>query len=163
MRLGPPVLGGLLGLVLGFALAPDEASAEFYSAVAQVIPVLLLALAVQTRFFELPSLQQLLAHVRVPQSQSHDEGVDRALGVLEQSARSVAAGQRLLERILGAALLAMLVIAEFAALHPLTTGQPGDGNPEVVYIALATGFLMLGGLALVGAIEPEMSPREPER
>ena len=163
MRLGPPVLGGLLGLVLGFALAPDEASEEFYSAVAQIIPVLLLALAVQTRFFELPSLQQLLAHVRVPQRESNEEGVDRVLGVLEESARSVAAGQRLLERILGAALLGMLVIAEFAALHPLTTGRPGDGNPEVVYVALATGFLMLGGLALVGAVEPETLAREPER
>lgn len=156
MRLGPPAIGAVLGVLLGFALAPDEASEEFYSAVAQIIPVLLLALAVQTRFFELPTPRELVAQVRVPRRASDEGGVDAALELLEESARSVAAGQRLLERtLIGVAILGVLVIAEFAALHPLTTGQPDDGNPEVVYIALATGFLMIGGLALVGAIEPE--------
>ena len=43
--------------------------------------------------------------------------------------------------------------AQFATLHPLGTGEAADGNPEVVYIALATGFLMVGALAMTGGIE----------
>ena len=61
------------------------------------------------------------------------------------------------------ALLGLLVAAQFAALHPLGTGDAGDGNPEVVYIALATGFLMVGALAMTGGIEavgPEAAPAE---
>ena len=50
-------------------------------------------------------------------------------------------------------LLGLLVAAQFAALHPLGTGEAADGNPDVVYIALATGFLMVGALAMTGGIE----------
>jgi hypothetical protein len=52
---------------------------------------------------------------------------------------------------------------EFAALHPLATGDPDDGNPQVAYIALATGFLMIAGLALLGGIEARVPPRRRNR
>lgn len=60
--IGMPYTGiGIVGMVVGILLSPNEAPKEFYSAVAGVVPVLLLTLAVQARFFELPTAAQFRA------------------------------------------------------------------------------------------------------
>jgi hypothetical protein len=114
---------------------------------------LLLTLAVQARFFELPTLEQIRAQVsRISKTEVDTDDIAEAIEQLTRPTRRPA------ERIaFGVALLGVLVAAEFAALHPLATGEPKDGNPDVVYIALASGFLLIGGLALMGqivAVEP---------
>lgn len=140
--LSPLLLAGVIGFVGGLVLSPREASKEFYSAVAGIIPVLLLTLAVQARFFELPTVQQIRAQVsRIAETEVDTDDISEAIEQLTRPTR------RLAERIaFGVALLGVLVAAEFAALHPLATGEPKDGNPDVVYIALASGFLLIGGL-----------------
>lgn len=152
--LGPPALAAVIGIAGGFALSPDEASMEFYTASAEIIPVLLLTLAVQARLFQLPTVRRVFALWSGLASSSSRPDVGDALGHIERFGEGVGSLRRFLERtVLGLALLGMLVAAQFAALHPLGTGEAGDGNPEIVYIALATGFLMVGALAMTGGIE----------
>jgi hypothetical protein len=152
--LGPPVFAAAIGIVVGFALSPREASMEFYSQAAEIIPVLLLTLAVQARLFELPTVRRVVCLWSGLSTASSRGDVDDALAHVERFGESVGSLRRFLERtVLGFALLSLLVAAQFAALHPLGTGRPDDGNPEVVYIALATGFLMIGALAMTGGIE----------
>ena len=156
VTLGPLIGTAAAGVLTGFVLAPDEASKEFYSTVAEVIPVLLLTLAVQARIFQLPTGRELLAAVASTSSRDSQD----LLAYTEELAQST---RLLIERtVLGVGLLGLLVAAEFAALHPLATGKPDDGNPEIIYVALATGFLMLAGLAMLGRIDVRTPPPEPK-
>jgi hypothetical protein len=152
--LGPPVFAAVIGIAGGFALSPAEASMAFYSASAEIIPVLLLTLAVQARLFQLPTVRRVFSLWSGLASSSSRADVDDALAHLERFGEGVGSLRHFFERtVLGVALLALLVAAQFATLHPLGTGEAADGNPEVVYIALATGFLMVGALAMTGGIE----------
>jgi hypothetical protein len=155
------IFGGvaIAGIVSGLLLAPDEASKEFYSAAASAIPVLLLTLAIQARFFALPTSAEVIAQFAPPELRENEGARAYAARVLSDVIQRFPAQQRFIERMaFGTALLGLLVVAEFAALHPLATGHPGDGNPELVYVALTTGFLMIGGLALLGRIETPAAP-----
>ena len=162
--LGPPVVAAAGGIAGGLALSPAEASMGFYSASAEIIPVLLLTLAVQARLFQLPTMRRVFALWSGIASSTSRADVDDALTHVERFGEGIGSLRHFLERtVLGVALLGLLVAAQFAALHPLGTGDAGDGNPEVVYIALATGFLMVGALAMTGGIEavgPEAAPAE---
>ena len=152
--LGPPVFAAVIGIAGGFTLSPEEASMDFYSASAEIIPVLLLTLAVQARLFQLPTARRVFALWSGLAASSSRADVDDALAHLERFGEGVGSLRHFFERtVLGLALLGLLVAAQFAALHPLGTGEAGDGNPEIVYIALATGFLMVGALAMTGGIE----------
>ena len=51
---GLPFTATLAAFVLGFVMSPDEAAIGFYEATAQIIPVLLLLLAVELRFLDVP-------------------------------------------------------------------------------------------------------------
>jgi hypothetical protein len=152
--LGPPALAAVIGIAGGFALSPDEASMEFYTASAEIIPVLLLTLAVQARLFQLPTVRRVVALWSDIAAASSRADLDDALSHVERFGQGVGSLRHFFERtVLGLALLGLLVAAQFATLHPLGTGQAEDGNPDVVYIALATGFLMVGALAMTGGIE----------
>lgn len=151
--LGPVWLVGLVALIVGLVLAPDEASKEFYSAVAGVIPVLLLTLAVQARFFELPTWSEVRERFELSRKPG-EHWLLHYLRVWADTFVGAKARWRFVERILfGLALLALLVIGEFAALHPLAEGQPRAGNPQLVYAALTAGFAMVAALSLLGGIE----------
>jgi hypothetical protein len=134
---GTAVAGGLVGfpsaalrplwlvlvvaLLCGAFLSPDEASKEFYSAIAGVIPVLLLTPAVEARFFELPSPGRAILWL--------GSRLDQAIAGGRVQTESMWGS---VERIFfGVALLALRVVGEFAALHPLATGLPTDGNPRL--------------------------------
>jgi len=148
------VLAGGIGGAVGLTLSPEEASREFYSAAVGIIPVLLLTLAVQARFFELPRIQQVLALLRLPEREPGESSAGYTRRALENFEAAQASAGHLLDRAMfGLLLLGLLVTAEFVALHPLASGRPENGNPEVVYVALVTGFLMIGGLAVLGGIE----------
>jgi hypothetical protein len=154
LTLGPPVFAAVIGVAVGFALSPAEASMEFYSATAEIIPVLLLTLAVQARLFQLPTVRRFVALWSDIAAASSRADVDDALAHVERLGQRVGSLRHFFERtVLGLGLLGLLVAAQFATLHPLGTGQAEDGNPEIVYIGLATGFLMVGALAMTGGIE----------
>jgi hypothetical protein len=152
--LGPPVFAAVIGIVVGFALSPAEASMEFYSASAEIIPVVLLTLAVQARLFQVPTVRRVLGLWSGLANSTSRADVGDAIAHVERFGEGVGTLRRFFERtVLGLALLTLLVAAQFATLHPLGTGNAEDGNPEIVYIALATGFLMVGALAMTGGIE----------
>jgi hypothetical protein len=130
----------LLGVACGFFLAPHEASEAFYSAAAQIIPVLLLVLAVELRFFRFEA-----AAFRVrppPRSQSLIESFEATA----ESAELAKAGRT----VYAAITLVVLTVGEFAALHPLAQGSATAGNPQWVYAALAGGFVAIATLAVIG-------------
>jgi hypothetical protein len=163
--IGPPVFAAVIGIVVGFALSPAEASMEFYSATAEIIPVLLLTLAVQARLFQLPTIRRVAALWSDVAAASSRADVSDAVSHVERFGEGVGSLRHFFERtVLGLALLALLVAAQFATLHPLGTGEAADGNPEIVYVALATGFLMVGALAMTGGIEAmRAGPDEDDR
>jgi hypothetical protein len=95
---------------------------------------------VQARFFRLPRgeeiLEQTLYAARGERQHARKKAEELEVTPAEE-ARALteifSPVQRLTERIaVGLALLGLLLVAEFAALHPLATGHPKDGNPEVV-------------------------------
>ena len=151
--LGLLLLAVVAGLALGVALAPNEASGEFYSAAAGTIPVLLLTLGVQARFFEFSTIQAFLAGVKaqdVLPRESGESEVDYRLRVLE----AVAPHMRRIElAVVGPLVLALLIVGEFAALHPLASGRPADRNAQLVYQCLASGFMVIVVLAVRGSIK----------
>jgi fumarate reductase subunit D len=155
------VVAGLCGF---FLLAPDEASKEFYTAVAGTIPVLLLALVV---IFELPTgahvKAELFAALRKPDEPTLlylPRTVPAAIKLATKLAKPL---WRLLERTLfGVGLLVLLIAGEFAALHPLATGVADDGNPRVTYAAVAAGLAVVASLALIGSLESRGPRRDRE-
>ena len=155
--LGAIWLVGLVALVGGLLLAPPEASKEFFSAIAGVIPVLLLTLAVQARFFELPTWSHVKERFELTRKPKETWGL-HYLRVVVQTIEDARPRWRFVERILvGLALLVLLTVGEFAALHPLATGRATDGNPRLVYAAVAAGFAMIAGLSLIGGVESRES------
>jgi hypothetical protein len=162
--LGPLWIVGLVALLCGILLAPGEASKEFYSAIAGTIPVLLLTLAVQARFFELPTMAQARAQFATLLRKPGEAAVLYLPSVVIDAVENATPRWRFIERILfGVALLALLMVGEFAALHPLATGVPADGNPRLISASIAAGFSMVAGLALVGGIETRGLPGDTER
>ena len=136
-----PALFPYVGALVAFILSPAEATAEFYSAAAQIIPVLLLVLAVELRFFrvDMPDLS-----AAAPPS-----GMDLAsVQAWERRLRSseVVRGIRTLISI---GTLAILTLGEFVALHPLTQSDDAAGNPRWIYAALAAGLGAIAALSLL--------------
>jgi hypothetical protein len=100
---------------LGADAAPSHAaSLGFFSTTAQVIPVTFLVLVLEARFF----------------------------GAFEvQKPKDFKDGQRVfILLVTGGLTIFVMLGGEFAALHPLATGNPHDGDCKSVYSALALGF-----------------------
>jgi hypothetical protein len=119
----PSICGAIAGMGAAVA-APPSAGSGFFSAAAQVVPVLLLALAIEAGQF----------------------GLGKA--VLPDDER-LARGIMSLRRALLVAGVVVLVLAEWRALVALE--RPGRSDPSLVYLGLAWGFVMVAGLALIGA------------
>jgi len=115
----------LLGVfALSSLLAPRDATMEFFRTTAQVIPVLVLVLLLEMRLFDLRALV----------------GADIAKHQFMGAWASLYALM----------ILGFLLAAEFVALHPLSTGKAADGSADFVYGALATGFVAVAILGLLG-------------
>jgi hypothetical protein len=152
-----PALGPYVGLVVGYFASPAEATADFYAAAAQIIPVLLLVLAVELRFFrvraeDLPSTRYVTARNLARTLRSLPESaaaiaddVDRA----EQDAVASAVG-RLVRTVIAVTTLLSLTVGQFTALHPLAQGDADAGNPRWVYMAIGSGLGAIATLALLG-------------
>jgi hypothetical protein len=120
----PVTLGAIIGVVAALA-APSSAQDAFYSTAAQVLPVLLLALAIEARVFG--------GHVR---RFPHSKG----LALVIESMRWLA----------GAVIVAALIIAEWCALYAVLE-RGGTRDPSIVYLGLAAGFITVGLQAFLGA------------
>jgi hypothetical protein len=145
---------------IAYVSSPDEASIDFYSGAAQLIPLLLLTLVLNSRMFELAPLIRAFAR------EAQELGAGRLALVLALQSRD---GDResfvsdVWQRILVTLFtLALLAVAEFVALHPLATGSAQDGNPRVVYGVIAAAFVALGWLGVFGA-PPDIPAADSER
>ena len=136
------------GFLIAYLASPAEADEAFYDAASQIIPVLLLVLAVELRFFRLRSLP-LPAFERDQSLAEKLEAAERSVVPLARVAVSLAT-------------LAVLAIGEFAALHPLSSGVAEAGNAGLVYGALGAGVGALAALAILGDApgrrEPDVPP-----
>ena len=125
-----------LVFILSLVLAPARATGAFYSTAAQIIPVLLLVLALEARIFKLMPTQPV-------------SGAPGAFGARFQRITDPSnTGAAWVNLGMGTALIA-LCIGEFSALQPLVSGHAEDGNVGNVYAALATGFTAIAYLAIV--------------
>jgi hypothetical protein len=108
--------------VAGLAIAPDAGSRSFYEASAQVIPVIMLTLAIEARAFEWD------LDWRGWQDRC-DRGLDGPVTV---------AGSRVL-------VLLILIGAELQALGRLRgRGALEDLRPQLVFAAMVVGFAAVG-------------------
>ena len=138
---------------MGYFASPAEATADFYGAAAQIIPVLLLVLAVELRFFrvraeDLASTRYVTARTlrSLPESVAViADDVDRA----EQDALASAVA-RLVRTVIAVTTLLSLTVGQFTALHPLAQGDADAGNPRWVYMAIGSGLAAIATLALLG-------------
>lgn len=119
----------LAGIALGQRLAPSHGSEAFYSAAAQVIPVLLLVLALEARLFRL----------RAP---SWPAGLRSAF------IEAAVLGVTLLFFVLGEVRALGALGGEHARLH--AREHAGDEDPSTVYTAVLLGMLMIGFIAVFG-------------
>jgi hypothetical protein len=127
LRTGGMLLTLLGGITFGPTLAPSRASEAFYATAAQVIPVLLLVLALERRLFWLgaPSWPGL-----------RNVDWDWARGFVEASVLAVT--------------LSFFLVGEMRAFNALSDQLGTESDPWTVYTALLLGVLMVGFIAVFG-------------
>jgi hypothetical protein len=123
------MLAGGLAAVLAGTLFGGQEGKSFFSVTAQVVPVLLLALAFEAR---------LIGTAR------HYPGQERLATTLESLRRWAAYG-----------MLAVLVAGEWQSLDGLADGGPNDSS--LVYAAIAWGFVTVAVVALTGIARPRLT------
>jgi hypothetical protein len=129
---GAPVLAFA---VISFVVS-GHARKEYYEAVSQILPVLLLALAVEQRYFSRGQ-----APVQAPRLPGLE--TDEIAAVSPDLYRRAA-------RIYALLVLATLGLGEWIAVEVLATGQSSSGDLSITAGSLAAGFTALIVSALVG-------------
>jgi hypothetical protein len=138
---GWPAFFPYVGFTAGYFASPGEAAIEFYGTAAQIIPVLLLVLAVEFRFFRFRGPGgSLVAAARPREGDTVEEYAERLERAVLRTARTIVA--------LGT--LALLIVGEFVALHPVAHESAEAGHPRWVYGAIGAGFGALAALAVLG-------------
>lgn len=163
--------------VFGIARAPDGARQAYFEASAQVIPVLLLALAVESRFLRILSPSELPSRsMSALDPAMHDRAMRRAIPpeyheiwerayqqlMDSEEARNVvrwlkvAAAINAVRRLItaGAAvslIVLVLVVAEWECLRSLATMRADDSrDPGLVSGGILAGLVGVGLIALLG-------------
>jgi hypothetical protein len=156
---GPTLV--LVSYGVAFAVTPgDRATAEFAAAASQIIPVLLLVLAVEGQVFrwELSSLstvgrEDIGDDVRFQRFAAGDgpiaDAVEAVLDVAVNAARNLA--DALLRQVTALLLLAGMLIGEIVSLIPLLTDGPHDTSAKPVMAAIVAGFAGVAYVAITGA------------
>jgi hypothetical protein len=131
-RLAPTALGFVAGVVVGAALPHTTEGVGYFGIVAQIVPVLLLALAIEARAFGGRARRNLV-----------DEGNDK---------RHYCAGTMEMGRqyFLKAGTVLVLVAAEVQALVQLASNNAGTHQVWLQNAALAWGLTTVAALAFVG-------------
>jgi hypothetical protein len=158
---GPTLV--LLSYVVAFAVTPlDRADAEFFSAASQIIPVLLLVLAIEGQVFRWEMARSSLSTAGREDIVSDDrfqrfaagqgpvsDAVEAVLDVAVDTARNIA--DALLRQATALLLLASMLVGEVIALIPLLTDDPGSTSPKPVMAAIVAGFAGVAYVAITGS------------
>ena len=153
----------LLSYVVAFGVTPaDRANAEFHSAAAQIIPVLLLVLAIEGQVFRWEMARASLSTATREDVVSDDrflrfaagegpvsDAVEAVLDAAVDAARNVA--DALLRQATALLLLASMLVGEVIALVPLLTDDPGATSAKPVMAAVVAGFAGVAYVAITGS------------
>ena len=133
-RFAPVLLGAAIGVVAAVVVAPPSAPPEFFLVTAQVLPIVLLALALEARVFGTGP---------------------RRFPPAEKTARLIDAA-RLCTQVL---LVISFIAAEWKAIDALTVRGSPLNDPALEYFTLAWGFVTVGAVALIGTGRPRVKAR----
>ena len=153
----------VLAYVAAFALTPDDrATADFHAAGSQIIPVLVLVLAIEGQLFRWEMARSSLSSVSREdvvgdarfQRFAAGEGpvsdaVEAVLDAAVNTARDVA--DALLRQATALLLLASLLVGEVVALVPLLTDDPDSASAKPVMAAIVAGFAGVAYVAITGS------------
>jgi hypothetical protein len=153
----------VIAYVVGFAVTPaDGVSNEFHSAASQIIPVLLLVLAVEGQVFRWEISATSLSSVGAedlmddPRFERYSTGegpisdaMDAVLDAAVDTARNMA--DALLRQATALLLLASMLVGEIVALVPLLTDDPGGASAKPVMAAIVAGFAGVAYVAVTGS------------
>lgn len=129
----------VIAYVVTALLVEGEAKEEYFEAVSQILPVLLLALAIEQRYFTRAGNQ------RAPETPLQLELAGRRL-----DDRSMARWYTLAARIYALVVLFALGFGEWIAVEVLATGESTGADLKNTAGSLAAGFTALIVSALVG-------------
>ena len=153
----------LVSYVVAFGVTPaDRATAEFHSAASQIIPVLLLVLAVEGQVFRWEMARTSLSTASREDVERDErfrrfaagEGpvggaVEALLDAAVDTARSVA--DTLLRQATALLLLASMLVGEVIALIPMLTDDPESTSAKPVMAAIVAGFAGVAYVAITGS------------
>ena len=145
--IGPPAV--LVAYSVTFLLTSNaRVTAEFYAATSQIIPVLLLVLAVEAEVFRWRMAPSSL--LPTPGSHRADERSDQEAveAVIDAAVETADALTRQLTALL---LLTALLVGEVVALIPLLTGDPGSASAKPVMAAVVAGLCGVAYVAITGS------------
>ena len=165
--IGPPVV--LVAYSVTFLVTSNaRVTSEFFAAASQIIPVLLLVLAVEAQVFRwrmagsrlLSKPRAVFTDERDARSASGDAGVDATVeAVIDAAVETADALTRQLTALL---LLTALLVGEVVALIPLLTGDPGSASAKPVMAAIVAGLAGVAYVAITGSpfLGSSDAPRE---
>jgi hypothetical protein len=153
----------LLSYVVTFGITPaDRASAEFHSAASQIIPVLLLVLAIEGQVFRwemarsslsAATREDVVGDARFQRFAAGEgplsDAVDAVLDAAVDTARNIA--DALLRQTTALLLLASMLVGEVIALIPLLTDDAGSISAKPVMAAVVAGFAGVAYVAITGS------------
>jgi hypothetical protein len=153
----------LVSYVVAFGVTPaDRASAEFHSAASQIIPVLLLVLAIEGQVFRwevarsslsTASREDVVGDARFQRFAAGEgpisDAVEAVLDAAVDTARNIA--DALLRQATALLLLGSMLVGEVIALIPLLTDDPGSTSAKPVMAAIVAGFAGVAYVAITGS------------
>jgi hypothetical protein len=129
------VAAPVVAFMLAAVLAAGSAREQYFEAVSQILPVLLLALAIEQRYFA--------------GSQSMPK-LPPELGFGEEEIRKLGRLYGLSARLYALVVLIVLGLGEYISVEALATGQASSADLKLTAGSLAAGFTALIVSALVG-------------
>jgi hypothetical protein len=153
----------LLAYIVAFALTPDDrVGTEFGAAASQIIPVLLLVLAVEGQVFRWEisrsslsavAAEDLMDDPRFARYAAGEGPIGDALEAVVDAAADTArnAADALLRQVTALLLLGSMVVGEIIALVPLLTDDPGSTSAKPVMAAIVAGFAGVAYVAVTGS------------
>jgi hypothetical protein len=162
-----PLLLIIFAYGLGMSWAPSEAGKDYFSAAAQVVPVLLLALAVESQML---NIRSLFVFEPMPlYSAENRQAMETSGATPRWMVRAVfrfdtvvgwfnGALYAVMPVGVGLAVIGALVYAEWRCLGILASIGDGKRDPELVSGGVLAGLVGVGLLALFGRRERDSAP-----
>jgi hypothetical protein len=147
--IGPP--GVLIAYTGTFLLTPDSGvTGDFYASASQIIPVLLLVLAIEGEVFRWRMAgPSVLRDERIGRAVSGKGGVGAAVGAAVDLA--VETADAVIRQLTALLLLAALLVGEVVALVPLLTGDAESSSAKPVMAAVVAGLYGVAYVAITGS------------